>query len=434
VPVDVHFGTATQQFFVGLGAAATPGLVQGLFRIHRDRCTLPMTQLVEPALQHARQGIEINPLQAYLFQITAPIYVHTPEARRIYGSRQREGVPMQAGEVLAMPDLAESMALLAREGPELFYGGPLGRRVVADSEAGAGHLTLRDLEAYRVHARRPLELRYRGAELLFNPPPSSGGVLIAFGLRLLEAVDVDRLDWRGPDYVALLARVMEQTSEARVQAYDGREHKAHIADALLSDEHLAPYLQALAEGAVQSRGTTQISAVDGAGNAASMTISNGEGCGHVAPGTGVMLNNMLGEADVHPHGFHRWPTGVRISSMMAPLVARQGSTLIATGSGGSNRIRTCILQLLLKLLDFRLPVDQAVNSPRVHLEDGLLSVEGGHRAETVVALRDRFERVQLWHERNLFFGGAHTVVYDRQRGRFAGAGDVRRGGVVFTAE
>jgi gamma-glutamyltranspeptidase/glutathione hydrolase len=123
------------------------------------------------------------------------------------------------------------------------------------------------------------------------------------------------------------------------------------------------------------RGTTHISVIDAAGNAASLTLSNGEGCGHVLPVTGIMLNNMLGEEDLNPEGFHRWGEDLRLSSMMAPTLAEHAGRLIALGSGGSNRLRTAILQVLCNLIDLGLSPEASVAAPRIHLERGKISIE-----------------------------------------------------------
>ncbi|MBW2529541.1 MAG: gamma-glutamyltransferase [Deltaproteobacteria bacterium] len=424
----VPFGTTSQEFHVGMGAAAVPGMAAGLFRVQRDLCRLSMPELVSPAAELGRRGIEVNRLQAYLLAITAAIYRHTDETARIYGSARQPGHPVLEGEVLAMPDLASTMELLAQRGIELLYGGELGREIAAYCLANGGQVSQLDLARYYVTPRPPLQVGYRDATVLLNPPPASGGALVAFSLKLLEQADLAGLDPEGARWLALVARGMEQTNAARAAVYDGREQDDAVVAELLADAQVRRYAAALAPQFEQRSGTTHISVLDAAGNAASMTITNGEECGHVVPGTGIMLNNMLGEEDVHPQGFHRWQPGTRISSMMAPSMATRASQIIVTGSGGSNRIRTCILQVLLKLLDAGWSVDRAVNGPRIHFEGGLLSMEGGFDDELVAQLGEQFSQLQRWEERNLFFGGAHTVM--SEAGRFSGAGDARRGGVV----
>jgi gamma-glutamyltranspeptidase/glutathione hydrolase len=162
-----------------------------------------------------------------------------------------------------------------------------------------------------------------------------------------------------------------------------------------------------------------------------MSLSNGEGCGHVVPGTGIMLNNMLGEEDLNPGGFHSWPPGRRMTSMMSPsLMTLADGRLVALGSGGSNRIRTAVLQVMHNVIDHGMSLDEAVNAPRVHFERGLLNIEGGFSDATTDELMERFPACHVWEDRNLFFGGVHAVSYHPASG-FDGAGDARRCGLTI---
>jgi gamma-glutamyltranspeptidase/glutathione hydrolase len=187
------------------------------------------------------------------------------------------------------------------------------------------------------------------------------------------------------------------------------------------------YRASVAGHPVNTRGTTHISTIDSQGNSASLTLSNGEGSGQLLPGTGIMLNNMLGEEDLNPDGFNRWPLDVRVSSMMAPTLAESPNCLIAIGSGGSNRLRTAILQTLSNLIDFGMTPGEAVNAPRIHFERGQLDIEPGLADNALEALRETYPKHRVWNSHNLFFGGTHTVCWDGRH--FSGAGDPRRGGV-----
>jgi gamma-glutamyltranspeptidase/glutathione hydrolase len=419
-PVVADFGTAQQEFHIGLGALATPGTVRGLFDIHRELGTLPMRRIVEPAIAAARDGVPLNRLQAYVFSVVAPIYLATPEARALYASPKDPRRLHGEGEVLRQSELADALELLAIEGDRLFYEGEMGQSLLGLCADQGGQLGAADLTSYRTVIRDPLQRDYRDARLQLNPPPSSGGLLIAFALALLEQEDLGAGPFGGEGHLLRLARAMEQTNLAR--------DSGPADEALLRDDWVGRHRRALLGRPTRSRGTTHISVIDASGNAASLTLSNGEGCGHVLPGTGIMLNNMLGEEDLNPEGFHRWREDVRVASMMAPTLAEQAGRLIALGSGGSNRLRTAILQTLSNLIDFGLSPAAAVEAPRIHLERGKLSIEPGLPPETVRRLIDHWPSHQLWDDLNLFFGGTHTVVYDGRR--FTGAGDPRRGGVL----
>jgi gamma-glutamyltranspeptidase/glutathione hydrolase len=430
-PILADFGTAQQEFHIGLGAVATPGSVRGLFEIHRDLCSMPMTRLVEPAIQVAREGIQLNDFQAYIFSIIEPIYLATPASRSIYADPDNPSHIIGAGKVLLQHEQADFLDSLARDGEDLFYRGEIADSISQLSSKGGGHLTRSDLENYTVIKREPLSIPYRDAQVFINPPPSSGGLLLAFALDLLTQVDLANYPFGSSAYLQLLASIMELTNHARLSTLaSGSLHPD--ATQLLDPEFLRLYREQVHGRARSFRGTTHISVTDGSGNIASMTVSNGEGCGSLIPHTGVMLNNMLGEEDINPNGFHRWPLNQRMTSMMAPAVVLfKDGRRCAIGSGGSNRIRSAILQVLVNLIDYHMSVEQAVNAPRIHLEGDLLSIEGGFKPDQLVNVKAAYPKHTVWPDLNLFFGGAHTVMSDSNT--YSATGDPRRGGVAIVA-
>ena len=419
--IVADFGPATQLFHIGAGSTATPGLVQGLYAVHADLATLPMKRLLEPAMEAAREGVRVTELHAYLYTIVAPILRASEGARAYFAPADRL---LQAGDVYRNAEFADMLEELARTGPRLFSEGEVARAIVAQSEAHGGHLTMDDLQAYRVETREPLRWRYRGSDVFLNPAPAASGPLIAFGLGLL-----DRLGRHGAPEAMALARVMEETNKVRMA-------RGAALDEIVTEHALAEHFAALEGHTPATRGTTHISVIDAQGNVAAATITNGEGNGHMVEDCGFMLNNMLGEEDLNPRGFHLWPENTRLSTMMAPTVLRgEDGSLTALGSGGSNRIRTAILQVIVNLIDRGMDPETAVLAARLHVErDGLVSLEDGPWAETLPAgerdaLLDGFPYAERWPERNLFFGGVHTARRTG-RGGFEGAGDPRRGGVA----
>jgi gamma-glutamyltranspeptidase/glutathione hydrolase len=431
-PILADFGTAQQEFHIGLGAVATPGNVRGLFEIHRDLCTMPMTRLVEPAIQLARDGIRLNDFQAYIFSIIEPIYLATPASRRIFADPDNPAKIIGATKLLQQHDQADFLDTLAHEGEDLFYRGEIAATVSQLSSKGGGHVTRSDFESYCVKKREPLSLPYRDTQVFINPPPSSGGLLIAFALDLLAQVNMADYPFGSSAYLQLLSSTMALTNNARLATHlDETVHPD--AAQLLNPDFLQQYRDQIIGRARSFRGTTHISVIDAKGNIASMTVSNGEGCGHIIPHTGVMLNNILGEEDINPCGFHRWPLNQRMTSMMAPAVILfKDGRRVAIGSGGSNRIRSAILQVLLNLIDYNMPVDEAVNAPRIHLEGELLSIENGFRPDELTDVILEYPKHTVWPTQNLFFGGAHTVMSDA--GNFYATGDPRRGGAATIAD
>ncbi|MGB0712472.1 MAG: gamma-glutamyltransferase [Gammaproteobacteria bacterium] len=432
-PIVADFGTATQEFHIGLGSMATPGTVRGLFSVQRELGRLPMAEIVAPAVQYARDGVRLNALQAYVFSIVAPIFLSTPGARAIYGSPSDPESLVKDGELLRLPEMADTLETLAIEGDRLFYEGEIGQSLGAASVASGGHLDMEDLRRYQVVRRRPLDIRYRDTRVLTNPPPSSGGLLIGFALELLRDHDLKSRTFGSPAHLSLLAEVMELTNTARAEQATHELDRDHplLTDAGLIARYRRTLDKQLRGHPVSNRGTTHISVIDEQGNAASLTLSNGEGCGHVIPGTAIMMNNMLGEEDLNPAGFQRWRADVRVSSMMSPSLISSDKRLVAVGSGGSNRIRTAIIQTLSNLVDFGMNPEDATTRPRIHTERGRVSIEPGFPDASVERLRSQFADHHLWDSPNLFFGGAHTVQFDGKG--FDGAGDPRRGGVFLRA-
>jgi gamma-glutamyltranspeptidase/glutathione hydrolase len=420
--IDVAFPESSQAFRIGAASCAVPGAAAGLEQAHRSFGSVPWQTLIEPAIELARNGVELTRSQAHLHAILDLILRHTEEGRKVYG---REGQRLAAGDLLVQPDLAGTLERLAARGAADLYGGELGRLVARHIQEQGGSLTIRDLERYRVIGRRPVRAEFCDHELDSNPPPSTGGVLIGYGLLLL-----DRLGPAGPagsaEAMAQLAEIMREQHRARGGRFARDLYRGGLA-AKLFDEG------ALAEAVERIRGTTHISVVDERGNAASLTASTGSGSGEIVPGTGIHLNNMLGEFDLAGAGGTGKP-GMRLTSMMAPsLVLREGAPRLVVGSAGSQRLRGAIMQIVINSVVHGLPVDEAIARPRVHFEDSNVHCEGGAEPAELDRLEGMGYEVVRWRRRNLFFGGA-AAVQVRADGTLAAAGDPRRGGAGIVVE
>jgi gamma-glutamyltranspeptidase/glutathione hydrolase len=424
-PIEADFGTASQTFHIGMGSIATPGFIKGLYAIHQHHCRLPMHILFQPAIEAAANGITVNPFQHLITTIIAPILRATPEALALNASPQDPERLITEGEHHRLPAFSDFLKALLYEGERLFYEGEVGQQLVNDCRDKGGHLQMEDLLGYEVQQRPPLQYRYRNAQIATNPLPSLGGTLIAFSLGLLASHHFDYQAAGKEEHIRRLAQTMKLTQLAR------KDHHANM-DRILDPEIGDHFRKRLDQGGVSTRGTTQISVADKDGNLASMTLSNGEGCGYVIPDTGIMMNNMLGEEDLNPKGFHQWPPNHRLASMMAPtLILIDDGRAIVLGSGGSNRIRSAILQVIINQLDYGMSLEQAISSPRIHYENELLSMEPGIDKSIADTLKNEFPKQQHWQRKNLFFGGTHCVMLDKQ-GHHMGIGDERRGGVSLS--
>jgi len=369
----VDFGDSQQIFYTGPASVAVPGTGLGLWEAHRRWGSVPWAELLAPAARLARDGVVLDEPQAYLHEILDSLLRHSPEGDALYGPGRALGV----GERFAIPELAATLDRIAAEGPECLYHGELAERIAAHVPITTG-----DLAAYRVIEREPLAVRYRGGVLLTNPPPSSGGRLLAVGLDALGDAEVAPL---------AVARAME-AQEAALRAED-------------------------------IGGTTHISVVDGEGSAAALSCSLGSASGIVVPGIGLHLNNMLGES----HLTSEPRPGERLMSLMAPSVLLQdGRPRLVLGSAGSRRLHGAILQVVANVAGRGLGVNDAVEAPRMHVEAGIVHCEDAAAGDEIEAAGYPVVR---WRERNLFFGGVSAVEI-REDGSLAAAGDPRRGGAA----
>jgi gamma-glutamyltranspeptidase/glutathione hydrolase len=331
-----------------------------------------------------------------------------------------------------MSDLADTLERLAEGGASELYGGELGNAVLEHLRERGGLITVGDLAAYRVIWRRPLRVPYEGEAFVSNPPPSSGGILIGYGLALLDRLPASG-DPGTAEAIAVLVEVMAEQSRAREGTFAVDLQRGGLARKLYAEETLREASQRLGGGApvpdeqAGAPGTTHISVVDIRGNAASLTASTGSGSGVIVPGTGIHLNNMLGEYDLNPLGRQARP-GSRLTSMMAPSLVLDGKRpRLVVGSAGSIRLRGAILQMVVNVVQHDMPVEDAIAAPRIHLDEGRVHCEGGCDEAELDRLEALGYDLVRWRRRNLYFGGV-SAVERLADGSLAAAGDPRRGG------
>ncbi|HSC02333.1 MAG TPA: gamma-glutamyltransferase [Solirubrobacteraceae bacterium] len=408
VPVSVSFGDAIQVFNIGPASVGTYGMAAGVCEASTRFGRIPLADLVGPAARLAREGVEMNEPQAYVIEILAGIVTSTPECAALFAP---EGRVVKAGDVVRQPELAEALERLGAEGPAPFYTGDIAAAIVEWLAERGGIVSASDLAGYAVVDREPIRASYRGRDVVTNPPPSAGGILIAHALALLGACD-------GSPDVARVVETMERTQSERTPEFlEGLDDPSFVRRFMARRTPLGS--------------TTHVAVLDREGWACSVTSSNGSCSGVVVPGTGLHLNNMLGEQDLNPLGFHRHPPGRRMPSMMSPTaVLRDGAPELVLGSAGSNRIRSAILQTVIRVVDDGMAAGDAVQAPRVHFEDGVVYAEPGI---DTAPLERAGRAIGRFRELNLFFGGVQAAARDRE-GRFSGGGDPRRGGAAVVVD
>ncbi|MFL6179299.1 MAG: gamma-glutamyltransferase [Actinomycetes bacterium] len=388
-PITVDFSGALQVFHAGYGSVAVPGVLPGYLTAHRALGRLALKDVVAPAAALARDGATLSPTQATVLSLLSSILSLTPAASDIFLSN---GAPPEAGGTFRNPTYADFLEQLAEVNAEGWTDAPQTRQLMEQMRQHDGLLTMADLEDYRVNERSPHQASYLGATLTTNPPPSFGGSIVCSALLELNAAETSE----------------RPSAVAQVEALHHATHRQKSG------------------GPASTKGTTHVSVIDADGMIASMTTSNGSCSGIVVPDTGVQLNNMMGESDLHPDGFHGAEPGTRVASMMAPsLLDLADGSVVALGSGGSERIRSALLQTVVRLVHGDALVN-AVGDPRFHFDGSTSQLEPGV-SDAVATELAAMGPVQRWRQTSVYFGGVNAVRRHPD-GRLEATGDTRRDG------
>ncbi len=420
-PIYVDFGDTVQEFHIGAGSVAVPGMVAGIYRVHQEKGKLPLKDIIQPAVKLARKGFYFSKMQASFIKLLEPIFTATEESKKLY---TKNGKLIDETIVFRNEDYANFLEQFAEEGVLFFYEGDVADKIENLSIENNGLIRKHDLQRYQVIERNPIDFSFKGFEILTNPPPSSGGILIAFSLELLDICEFCKFGTK--KHLKNLIEALNITADFRKKYINENIHQEGL-EKILEDYKLINNYKNMLKNRLNLWGnTTHISVIDKDGNAASVTTTNGEGSGYIIPDTGIMLNNMLGEEDLNPHGFFQWDPYLRLPSMMSPtIVLKDKKPYLILGSAGSNRIRSAVIQTILNYCIFNMDIDKAVNSPRIHFENGTVFIEPGYSEEVIKEIEKHYEVVEF-KEKSLFFGGVQAVTGD-----FKGVGDERRGGCVI---
>ena len=417
VNVDVDFGETKQSFYVGRGSIATPGNIAGLIDIHKKHGQLPLSDILKPAIDYAKNGVTMSSYQSYILKLIEPIITYDPSCKELF---YKNNQLIQKGDVFSNHAFVDFLNILIHHGYKYFYKGP-GLELIFKYLNDKSNLTRNDFINYSVYKRKPIELEFNNHTIYSNPAPSYGGTLITFLLKLIKDIKIKNYDLDNLIHAMNLSSIVR--NEVCINPNDENDISQALNKKIFSKYQKIFNNQSEINFSNPLNGfgsTTHLSILDTNGNAVSITTTNGEGCGSIIPEYGIMMNNMLGEDDLNPFGFHQWDKKRRLPTMMSPtIITKNSKPQYILGSGGSNRIRSANIQVILNLLRNNMALHQAIDSPRIHLEGKTLFYEPGIKISKNIS-----EDVILnaFNEKNLFFGGVNAVSRDDA------IGDHRRGG------
>jgi gamma-glutamyltranspeptidase/glutathione hydrolase len=419
VPVTLDYGGGITTF-VGPGSVAVPGSLAALELAWQRFGRARWRDLFVPTLRAAGEGFPLpKACRYYLDYSDDRIFSRSDDG---YSALHTDdGSIRDAGDRIVVPHLAATLAAIAEEGSRVFYKGDIAQSIVDHVRAGDGALTRQDLLSYRAIERQSLLIDAGCWRIATNPPPAIGGAVLA--AMLLACAEPPIEEWNR-ESLARLIQVQRAVLSFRMQ---------HLDLAADVDKAISSLLENARDGSLlahwTSASTVHTSVVDADGVACAVTASSGYGSGEMAPGTGLWLNNCLGEIELNRRGLDAGPVGARLPSNMAPSIARREGTVLAIGTPGADRITTALHQVLVNLLTMDMPLAEAITHPRLHVDTtGDLERLA---AEPGLDLPGVDLPVRTFPDRNMYFGGVAAALFDSESG-FEIAADPRREGGVAT--
>jgi gamma-glutamyltranspeptidase/glutathione hydrolase len=426
---------------MGYKSVAVPGAVAGhSFMVERFG-QLKMRRLFEPAIRHARRGFAVSKTMAEAWSTSYHKLEPYQSSRRIY---LNNGRPFKRGRKIRLAQLSKSLSSIAARGPSEFYNGSIGRKLVNDMVANYGLVTANDLERFKPVMREPIRGSYRGIEIISAPPPSSGGAIIIEALNILENFQFEHTDAKLPRTLHLVSEALARgfvncraniCDPAFAQIPMERLTSKNFAQRLAGtiDENKASLLVEPANiFGVPTSNTSHLCVVDSDRNVVALTesVECYFGSGVVVPDTGIVLNDTMHDFDPRPGRLNSvGPGKIPMSSMSPTIVLRDGIPFLAVGSAGSTRIVSSVLQTLLGVLEFDMPMERAIDSPRIHIQGDEIEAESRIPKTSIDALRRMGHRVKSKRPRELYFGGVHAVKISSDD-KVEGAADSRRDGMA----
>ena len=415
IPVSINYGGGIDTL-VGPGSVSIPGSLAAIEYAWKKYGATSWEAIFAPSIRATRDGFALPAACRYYLGYSGDcIFDRSKDGHDAL--HHEDGSLRDAGSTIVIPHLSDTLDAIARYGADLFYKGDLAAAISDHCREGGGMLTREDLSSYEAIERQPLRAEIGQWTIATNPAPAIGGAVLT--AMLMACSDLHDRVWN--------RATLEQLIHSQQACLDFRQRHLDLADDVGAEA--ARLMESARSGRLLSRwtsaSTVHTSVVDNAGTACAITASSGYGSGEMPAGTGLWLNNCLGEIELNRRGLDAGPAGSRLPSNMAPSVARCGDSVLAVGSPGADRITTALQQFLINYLLFEMPLEDAIAHPRVHVDTS--GDEVRLMAEPGLDLPETELPVHLFPNLVMYFGGVGAAVFDSETG-LASAADPRREG------
>lgn len=448
-------GRATPEYYYGSGAdfdkwtaegpnaVGVPGLVAGAALALETFGTMTLADVLQPAIRLAREGVTVGPkLNGMIIENLEKIQKY-PAAALLY---LPDGLPLEPGTLLKNEGLAATLEKIAAQGPAGFYDGEVASAIAAEVRRLGGPLDVEDLKAYRAKLRAPVRGTYRDYEIISASPPTGGGTHLIELLNILEGFDLRGLGHNTAPYLHVLAEAMKMVFADKA-ANSGDPDFVHVpVETMTSKDYARGLKEKIEQGRARfdykapahivpgAPSTSHLSVVDAQGNVVALTqsINSFFGSGIVVTGRGILLNNHLADFDSRPGRPNSIAPGRRPTSSIAPtIVLRDGKPFMTLGTPGATRIVSALAQIIVNVVDFGMPMDDAIEAPRIHSLGKTLHAEGRIPADVIEALKAMGHAVKTYPDFDNYFGGAQGILIDAKGRKLTGGADSRRDGVAI---
>ena len=385
---------------IGGKSIGTPGEVKGLLYALEKYGTMSKEEVMKPAIDMARNGYEVSAVMNRDIKEKYNIIDNNAETAKIY---LKDGLPYEVGDTIKNEDLANTLERISKEGEKAFYTGEIAEAIVESVKEAGGVLTLEDLKEYKIVEREPAKGNYRGYEIITSAPPSSGGAHIVQILNILENYDIGKLDINSPEYYHLFSEAIKMTFADRAKYMGDTDFVEVPMNGVLSKKYAnelsknidmnksKTYTEGDAWKYNESDDTTHYSIVDKEGNIVSVTktVNNVFASGVVAKGTGVLLNNEMDDFVTGEGKANSVVPGKKpLSSMSPTIVLKDGKPVMSLGAPGATRIITGVAQVISKVVDHKMDIQDAINAPRIHDDYEKLVYETRIPEKTIEKLKE----------------------------------------------